>query len=178
MYSTSVLPVCHSSFYRAYNLISTITEIKSRLVGPTDQFDCELLHTEPGHVIAIYRMPEEMLLEDVLLPRGTVSYGYFWQDQPYNAYHWIDNDGQTLALYLNICDNTRLLPDRIEWRDLMVDILITPDRRCRVLDEDELPDDLDTDLRAHIEITRDWLCAQPQQLLSDIEQQTARLFQQ
>ena len=135
------------------------------------------MHAEFGHVIAIYRMPEELQLEDVLLPRGTVSYGYFWQDQPYNAYHWIDNDGQTLALYLNICDNTRMSPDRIEWRDLMVDILITPDRRCRVLDENELPDDLDTDLRAHIEITRDWLCAQPQQLLSDIEQQTARLLE-
>ncbi|MEM7562625.1 MAG: DUF402 domain-containing protein [Pseudomonadota bacterium] len=121
-------------------------------------------------------MPRAIELEDVTIPRDAVSYGYFWQDRPYNAYHWVDKNGQTLALYLNICDNTRIFANQIEWRDLVVDILITPDHRCRVLDEEELPDNLETDLRAHIEITRDWLCAQPQQLLSDIEQRTSGLF--
>lgn len=106
-------------------------------------------------------MPADHQLEDVLLPAGTLSLGYFWEDRPYNAYHWVDDKGQTLALYFNICDNTRIDARQIAWRDLAVDILITPDQRCRVMDEDELPDDIDPELLDRINATRDQLRADP-----------------
>jgi len=105
--------------------------------------------------VVIYRMPRDIMLEDLLLPRGSRSLGYFWEDRAYNVYHWVNDNLQTLALYLNICDNTRISPAQIAWRDLTVDILITPDLRCRVLDEDELPDDIDNKLLSRINATRD-----------------------
>ena len=40
---------------------------------------------------------------------------------------------------------------RLEWRDLTVDVLATPAGRLEVLDEDELPADLDAATRARIE---------------------------
>ena len=146
-----------------------ITEIKTTLDGRVKQFDCELLWHRGGEVVVIFRMPQDMMLEDVALPRGGISLGYFWEDRGYNVYHWVDDNGQSLALYFNICDNTRISATEIAWRDLTVDVLLTPDLRCRVLDEDELPEDIESDLLSRINATRDALCADAPQLLADIE---------
>jgi len=126
--------------------------------------------------VVIYRMPADHQLEDLLLPKGSLSLGYFWEERNYNAYHWVDDKRRTLALYFNICDNTHISPRQIAWRDLTVDILITPDLRCRVLDEDELPDDLDPNLLARINATRDGLCGAPERLLHEFERSTQSLL--
>jgi len=135
-----------------------ITEVKTTLAGERKLFDCELLTLTAGEAVVIYRMPRDIMLEDLLLPRGR-------------------NDNlQTLALYLNICDNTRISPAQIAWRDLTVDILITPDLRCRVLDEDELPDDIDNKLLSRINATRDVLCADAARLLLEFETRSRSLL--
>jgi predicted RNA-binding protein associated with RNAse of E/G family len=121
-------------------------------------------------------MPADHQLEDLLLPKGSLSLGYFWEERNYNAYHWVDDKRRTLALYFNICDNTRISPRQIAWRDLTVDILITPDLRCRVLDEDELPDDIDRTLLARINATRDSLCGVAESLLHEFESHTRSLL--
>ena len=121
-------------------------------------------------------MPADRQLEDLLLPKGSLSLGYFWEERNYNAYHWVDDRRRTLALYFNVCDNTRISPRKIAWRDLAVDILITPDLRCRVLDEDELPDDLDHNLLARINATRDSLCAGAERLLHEFESHTRSML--
>ena len=159
------------------NLRATrIVEIKNTLAGERKEFDCELLKFTPGEVVVIYRMPRDVQLEDLLLPKGSISIGYFWEDRAYNAYHWIDEQCQTLALYFNICDNTRISRQQVAWRDLTVDVLITPDLRCRVLDEDELPDDLDSDLRVYIESARNALCIDPARLLLEFEARRQQLL--
>lgn len=121
-------------------------------------------------------MPADLELEGVLLPAGTVSLGYFWENRTHNAYHWVDDNHQTLALYFNICDRTHISPQQIAWRDLTVDILITPDQRCRVLDEDELPDDLDPKLLTRINEARDLLCADPARLLQEFASRSRALL--
>ena len=144
-----------------------ITEVKTTLDGRQKTFDCELLRLDlPSECVVIYRMPEDTRVEDILLPAGTVSLGYFWQHRHFNLYQWVDDSMATLALYFNICDNTRISEQRIAWRDLCVDVLLTPDLNCRVLDEEELPDDIDPALRARIDTARDELCADPAHLFA------------
>ena len=121
-------------------------------------------------------MPCDVQLEDVLLRKGTVSLGYFWQNRPYNVYHWIDAQQNTVALYFNIADGTHISEQAIEWRDLTVDVLITPDERCRVLDEDELPADIDAGLLAYIDQTRDELCREPLSRLGEYDKLTRSLI--
>ncbi len=157
-------------------MTGTVTEIKTTLAGEEKRFDCELLARADAEAVVIYRMPREFELEDVVLPENSISLGYFWAHKPFNAYHWLDPDGRTLALYFNISDGTRLDEREIAWRDLAVDVLITPDLRCRVLDEDELPDDLAGDLRAYIEAARDAICAAPAQTLDAFRARSARLL--
>ncbi len=154
-----------------------ITEVKTTLAGERKEFECDLLKLAKDEVVVIYRMPRDRQLEDLLLPRGTISLGYFREDQAYNAYHWLDKQRQTLALYFNICDNTHISVDQVAWRDLILDILITPDLRCRVLDEEELPDDLDSDLLTYINTTRDQLCSSSSLLLSEFESRSRKLLE-
>ena len=155
--------------------VTKITEVKTTLAGERHEFECELLQRGAGEAVVVYRMPRDRRLEGILLRKGTLSLGYFWEDRPYNAYHWIDARQDTVALYFNICDRTRIGARTIEWRDLAVDILISPDGRCRVLDEDELPPDLDRGLLAYIRAARDDLCREPLSLLSEYDKLTRSL---
>ena len=43
----------------------------------------------------------------------------------------------------------------MEWQDLEVDVLVTPDLRARVLDEDRLPADLPAERRGEIAAAAD-----------------------
>ena len=154
-----------------------IREIKHTLAGELKTFDCELLDYADDEVVVIYRMPRDVKLEDILLREGTVSLGYFWRDRPYNAYHWIDSNHDPVALYFNIADGTRISSRAVEWRDLAVDVLITPDGRCRVLDEDELPADIDPALMRYINQARDDLCREPLSRLAEYDKLTRSLME-
>lgn len=153
-----------------------ILEVKETLAGERREFVCALLSMSADEAVVLYELPRDGQVADVALPRGTRSLGYFWTARPYNAYHWLAPNGRTLGLYLSISDRTSLTPEAIRYRDLAVDLLVTPDGRCRVLDEDELPADLDPALQGMIAATRDSLLRQPMMLLADIEQRSARLL--
>ena len=153
-----------------------ITEVKNTLAGERKTFDCELLTRSAGEAVVIYRMPHDIQLEDILLRKNTISLGYFWEDRSYNAYHWIDPQQDSVALYFNIADRTRISNDAIEWRDLAVDVLITPDGRCRVLDEHELSPDIDPRLLSYIKQARDELCREPLSRLSEYDKLTRSLI--
>ena len=109
------------------------------------------------------------------MPAGTISFGYFWQERNYNIYHFLSTAGQTLGFYFNISDSTQIDETRIYWRDLVVDIFITPDGICRVLDEDEVPEDISTQLSVLIDQTRDHILEQSIQIIDEVDQ-TSRVF--
>ena len=120
--------------------------------------------------------PEPMHVHGVDLPAGTVSVGHFWADRPYNVYHWLDRAGQTLGYYFNICDQTRVGPGIIEWRDLIVDVLALPGGRLDVLDEDELPAVLAPEIAAHIAAGKQAILTAPAAVMAEIEAASRAAF--
>ncbi|MCL4465531.1 MAG: DUF402 domain-containing protein [Chloroflexi bacterium] len=110
----------------------------------------------------------------VLMPAGTLSFGHYWEDRPYNVFHWQLPDGTTEAYYFNLADRTCLREGEAEWRDLVVDVMATPDGQVRVLDEDELLADLDPALRAGIEATVAHLLAQHGAIAAEVATASAR----
>ena len=125
--------------------LPSILERKIRLDGTLVEFACERVFVEPGrHAVLRYVIPADRTLAgtDLVLAAGTVTIAHYWDDRPYNVYHWL-KDGATVAYYCNVADETRIAEDRVEWLDLVVDVLITPRGDASVLDEDELPTDLD-----------------------------------
>jgi hypothetical protein len=154
----------------------SILEVKETLGGERREYACTLLSLTADEAVLLYRLPRAGRVADLAPPAGTLSLGHFWVARPYNAYHWLTPDGRTLGLYVNLSDRTRLAPDRVTWRDLVVDLLVTPDGRCRVLDEDELPAGLDPALRATIAAARERVLREQGELLAEVERRSASLL--
>lgn len=132
-----------------------ITEIKRTLDGREKRFDCALLSHVDSHLVVLFIAPTPMHVHGVELPAGTVTFGHFWTDRPYNAYHWMRPDsGITIGTYVNLAADTGFDGAVLEWLDLVIDVMILPGQPPRVLDEDELPADLTPPLRARIEQAR------------------------
>lgn len=151
---------------------ATILEIKEKFNGERKEFRCDLCSLTADEAVVIYRINRDVVFEGMPIPKNTLSFGYFWTDRLYNIYHWISPEGKTLGFYFNIGDRTQITPEQVYWRDLIVDLLITPEHGCRVLDEDELPADLAADLLALIETTRDELLQQHPSIMAEIEQRS------
>ena len=133
--------------------LPAILEIKRTLDGREKRFDCRarsMATAAPGGR-AVRRRRRPMHVHGIDLPAGTVTFGHFWTDRPYNVYHWLDRARQTLGFYFNLADRTVIEAERLEWRDLTVDVLAMPAGRLDVLDEDELPAELDATTRARID---------------------------
>jgi protein associated with RNAse G/E len=156
----------------------TILEIKETLTGERKEFPCTPCALAEDEVVILYKVAREGRVEDVVLPAGTLSLGYFWATRPYNAYHWVTPKGKTIGLYFNISEGADITPQRVIWRDLVVDVLVTPDGRCRVLDEDELPVEMDVSLRQRINGIREELVRQHETLLADIEARSVCLLRE
>jgi predicted RNA-binding protein associated with RNAse of E/G family len=158
--------------------MTNFTEIKRRLNGTISKFECKLIHSEPNHVVIRYDITGDAVWEvaGVKLPGGTVTYAYYWADRPYNVYHWVLPDGATAGYYFNLSDQTKIGNDYVEWRDLVVDILITPNGRYEVLDEDELPMDSEPALQARLHHAKTTIIDNRARLVAEIESQTRQLL--
>lgn len=153
-----------------------ILEIKTSLDGTVQEFDCIVAARAQDHVVIRYRMVKDHNLHGIPLHAGELTFGYFWFDRPYNLYHWVRTDGATAAWYFNIGSVTHFDGTVLRWRDDAIDILATPDGNVRVLDEDELPVDLDPALRAAIVAARDRVLNEVASLIRDADESTARYF--
>ncbi|HEV3031006.1 MAG TPA: DUF402 domain-containing protein [Polyangia bacterium] len=149
--------------------LPTIVEVKRTLAGVETRFECRVLARSTTHLAVLWIAPGAMRVHGVDLPAGTVSVGHFWTDRPYNVYHWLRSDQTTLGYYFNLADGTSWRAERLDWRDLTVDVLATPDGRLDVVDEDELPAELDDEARAHIEAGKAALLGATSAVLAEVE---------
>src|SRR5437762_1532561 len=152
-----------------------ITEIKTTLTGRVDRFACDVVERTGDRLVVLYHMPAARDLHGVWLPKGGLTAGYFWRERPYNLYHWLHPDGRTIAYYFNIGDVVRLEAHEFEWHDLAVDVLATPEGRVTVLDEDELPPDLDEATRRYVEAARDEVLRDLDRLITEAERESAEI---
>ncbi|HEY7375133.1 MAG TPA: DUF402 domain-containing protein [Polyangia bacterium] len=151
--------------------LPAILEIKRTLDGREKRFDCRLLaRADDGrHAAVLWVAPAPMHVHGVDLPAGAVSVGHFWTDRHYNVYHWLEPAGKTLGYYFNICDETRIAADVIDWRDLIVDVLALPAGRLDVLDEHELPAELPPGVADHIAAGTEAILGRPAAVLAEVE---------
>jgi hypothetical protein len=120
-------------------LLVEILEVKRTLDGSVLTFPCVAVEVTPLRAVLVYRASGSRRIGDLDLPSGTITVAYYWADRPYNVYHWLSPAAVTLAWYFNISGPARIGGGRVEWEDLEVDVLVTPDLQARVLDEDRLP---------------------------------------
>ena len=151
-------------------VLPRILELKRTLSGKEKRFPCQVLARDGGHLIVLFVSPDAMNVHGVSLPAGTMTFGHFWEDRPYNVYHWLrPADGATIGVYCNLSDETRVEGDTLSWLDLIVDVLVLPQQPPVVLDEDELPEDAPIALRERIARAQETLFAALPRLLDDLE---------
>jgi hypothetical protein len=149
--------------------MSLCLEKKLTLAGKVHTFPCELVSFEPGFGILRYVVDREYLIGDTRLLPGDVTCAFYWQDRPYTLYTWrLLRDGSTLY-YFNIADSVSLHPREFIWRDLVLDILIDAQGSAHVLDEDELPEDLDADVARYIQRAKDHILLHFRDIIREAE---------
>jgi hypothetical protein len=133
--------------------MSICIEKKLTLSGKVYLFECELLLLNSGLGVLKYVIDREYAVDGIKLRPGDITHALYWTDRPYTLYIWhLTRD--RVVHYFNIADRISLQPREFLWRDLAVDILIDNGRSIRVLDEDELPDNLDPELSRYIQIAK------------------------
>lgn len=144
------------------------TEKKILLSGEVLTFSCELIHFAKDFGILKYVIDRSYDISGVHLRPGDITTALYWIDRPYTLYIWHVNQKKDTAYYFNIADQISLQPQEFSWRDLVVDVLIHPrpylppcqggvergldtDSAVHVLDENELPADLNPELTNYIQ---------------------------
>jgi len=152
----------------------TFVEVKVRPDGRRQEFRCELVARGAHWVVLRYVTQTPSRVDDLELQPGTVTYGYFWTDRPYNVYHWVTPDGRTLGTYINLSGEVDIRAERLTWLDLAADVLVRPGGQPQVLDADELallPEPVRTQAQAALaHVLAHW-----PEIVQEVESQTRRL---
>jgi uncharacterized protein len=72
-----------------------------------------------------------------LIECGTISYEYFWLDRWYNIFRFHKADGTFRNFYCNIAMPPTVNEDLIDFVDLDIDMIVDPNGRFVIHDEDE-----------------------------------------
>lgn len=116
-----------------------IIEEKTHYNGQIDRVECLLLKESKTEIVLLYRISHTYKTQEFSLPVGTFTIAYYYFDKPYNLYHWISPDGNSLGYYFNIVKDVYMEKNTLYYTDLIVDILIKNDLSYTILDLDELP---------------------------------------
>jgi predicted RNA-binding protein associated with RNAse of E/G family len=153
-------------------------ERKTRLDGSVSEYRCERLSLDVGrHAVLRYTMDREWVIADtgIVLRPGHITIAHYWIDRPYNVYHWLDGS-RTIAYYCNVASDTIIDEDVVAYTDLVIDVLLRPTGDTIVLDEEELPPDLEPARRVHIARALEAIASSPRRLAAEIERETRALL--
>ena len=115
-------------------------ERKRKLDGTVHEYDLTLIHRDGRVAIARFEMPKGggPPRLPVVIPPGSVSYGYFWGRRPYSMYRMIGPDGAVLGHRFDAVADVRRDAEGVDYRDLLLDWWVMPDGTISEEDRDEL----------------------------------------
>jgi protein associated with RNAse G/E len=153
-----------------------IVEVKRTLDGKVIEYPAEPLVVEDRRAVLLYRIEADEVIAGgrTTLPAGTLSFGYFWADRPYNVYHFVVA-GETLVYYVNVGRLRSIDDAEVVWDDYAVDVLAFSDGTVEVLDEDEVPETTTQPIRNFIAQATARVVAEIGQIVEEVESETRSL---
>jgi predicted RNA-binding protein associated with RNAse of E/G family len=121
-----------------YHGLPPIEEIKHTPDGRAQAFTCGRLDLSRGRAVVLFVTERELRGDGYVFPPGSRTFGFFWSRRPYNCYRMHGPDGALIAHRFDVVDSVRIRPDRIEYRDLLLDVWVPPGGAAAVEDEDEV----------------------------------------
>jgi predicted RNA-binding protein associated with RNAse of E/G family len=133
-------------------MIETVEVIKRNLEGrETWRYTGQVLERTPHRVRLEARFNRaDVPFHGILLREGDRFEEWFYADRWYNIFEIHDKDDERIkGWYCNVCCPAEFPPGEVSYIDLALDLLVYPDGRQLVLDEDEFEAlELDPALRA------------------------------
>lgn len=167
-------PINHDKDVPAMKII----EEKIHYDGRVDRVECLLLREDPRETVLLYKIPQEYRTKDIHLIPGTFTIAYYYLDQPYNLYHWVTPDGQSLGYYFNMVKDVYKEGNRLSYTDLILDIFVRNDGSHTLLDADELPCPLENFEQGRVKKYMEDFLNKKEVLIAYFSQQSQSLIQQ
>ena len=104
-----------------------IVEVKRRLDGSEERFECELVHRTPALVVVCLRVEPGAFGLRSAAAEGTLdSYGLFWRRRPYNCYHMVrPESGEAVITRFDVLRDVEIdVPGEVRYTDLFLDLRI------------------------------------------------------
>lgn len=151
--------------------MSYCQEVKRTYFGKTVIADCHLQYLGNGDGVLKYYFKDTWNVDGLILQPPMYTLGYYSEKKPYNVYCWFTKSHKLIAYYFNIVDQTKLRPDVFEFRDLIVDVLVYPNLQFSVLDEDEIPQNIDLEVYDLIYRAKDYIIHNLDEVISEVERE-------
>ncbi len=101
-------------------------------------WECRLLEQSGSQLVFVGEFADEVSHPDLgLIKKGTISYEYYWLDRWYSIFRFHEPGGEFRNYYCNINMPPVFENGVLDFVDLDIDVLVWPDSRYLVLDEDE-----------------------------------------
>jgi hypothetical protein len=117
-----------------------VTETKRHLNKPTEQYECDLIESSPGHMTLRYVSDRTFASTrlGITFPPGCITVALYWEDRPYVFWGIFSPDKELLGYLIHICRDVKISEDAVGYLDMLLDIWFFPDGRHLILDEDEV----------------------------------------
>jgi len=119
----------------------TIQEVKRKIDGTTQAFDCETLTVVPGErAVLSYIWDRKEPYQDgpMYLPAQPIhTVAYYWQNKNYLVYKLSSAGNNLFGYRVDVCESVVISETQIHWQDLVLDFWIDPEHKLHVLDEAE-----------------------------------------
>ncbi len=131
-----------------------ITERKIKADGSVHEYVCDLVFASEELLVIVYVMNRGGTLPGIGLPvpPGSVSYGYFWRERPYNLYRMKRPDGSIIAHRIDAVTGVGWTEGVLEYRDVVLDWWLPATGGLIAEDQDELEDAIANGLLSAAEI--------------------------
>jgi hypothetical protein len=95
---------------------------------------------DDGQVVAarcLWTLPRTLDLGPFAIVPGDILIEYYYRDEAFNVFTILAPSGMLKGWYCNVLAHTLITDDAIDWADLALDLVVTPEGAQTVLDEDE-----------------------------------------
>ncbi|KLV27111.1 hypothetical protein ABW02_06160 [Niallia circulans] len=157
-----------------------IVERKIRYDSTIEEYQCKLLQSDKRKITLLHQVEKSFEMrkgkQKLVIPKGTYTFAYYWLDQPYNLYFWRDATGKYLGAYFNIVRKNWFQNDMVIYEDLIIDIVVKPNQMYYILDQEELPQPIETFEKGFVQKALQQLLKQKDGILAEVSRETADLF--
>ncbi|MCA1060332.1 DUF402 domain-containing protein [Rossellomorea aquimaris] len=140
-------------------------------------YRCKVLESQDrsAKLFHIIETPFTMVSEkdEITIPKGSYTLAYYWEARPYNVYFWRSRSGEFLGAYFNLVKNTKITSEMVSFEDLILDVLVYPDGRYAILDEDELPTSIELFENGTVKESLHALITEMDDIMEEVKQEAA-----